>query len=690
MSRERDKLAKIIKDIGAWKIDDRELEIPPKIKRLSTEERKAIFDEKLAKIEKDTKTLAKKEAKWIFTIAGEGTPDKEFLKHVKTRMEKRRIKPSPHARSFNRYITHFVEHSVATEPDEEPGVSNTTLKDKINERTIIPEGEVPDYLTINCPKQPLDDLIKTAKEKLLLDRKAFPPVAIGEWTSKAIPLNKVTNRLNKAGLPYIDRYLLSEPQIYISLLMEHGSSLDEVLEDDLGCYEDILRKLKGPRSKFLEIVVDGALKANKVELNAYERQNLLNDPKLINLPVAPDKTVPFVMKLKTTQVERGYMAGLVELYVARNEIKIDRFNESIKQRMVSYLLQSGVSIPGDDPAIAIKFDDGGFDEFFALAYHNAVNAADDYFSDSAPVGGWDFSVDIFNNFVAQAIDRDAIWAAGFLDYVYEMGERLHIFDMMDVLYLNMNRGLLELPQCEAADLLERLWRDRDRRETKEERAMAYRKVLGKGDVEVLDRMIVNDRFEYLWDNLMTEVAQYIHKSEKVSVVDSATTVVSRVPIYQAARELQYNLTDYAKGRTKQQANQLRSLYNTCFNKVLSAPEIISYYGYGDNPTCWDVIKRLIRDEPQFKSTPSLTSTQTRAEKGNIVFGFLKEFDEGTVTDAQFEKFIRAARELILLRGDEEATDEDDWNEEEGDEEFDEDEFDEFGEFGDEEFEGFED
>ena len=69
--------------------------------------------------------------------------------------------------------------------------------------------------------------------------------------------------------------------------------------------------------------------------------------------------------------------------------------------------------------------------------------------------------------------------------------------------------------------------------------MLYKRVLNKGNGKVLDRMVVNESFPALWRNLMNEVAEWIERAEKLEEGRSATSSVSRGPIYQAIRELQY-------------------------------------------------------------------------------------------------------------------------------------------------------
>lgn len=627
--------------------------------------------------QKNKPMICKGEAAWIVELAGEEQVHSEVLDHFKKQRKKIPFSTEELTKLFKKYEDFYLSNQNSSESTEASTVKNTVnLKMRPYRRysgakaSMSRLTQVPDYLKITVPSQPLDQRITNALNSIANSEE------YSEYSDTdkdllpfATQLKKVSRKLNNMGLEYLNRLILHRSSIYKKIVTELVETKRELLEDPLGAAEAVVRKLQEVRDALTEEVVTSVLNDNKINLSNEERRLFNMDVAAINFPYSPNTVEPAILKILNSALEEGGLGEFVEEYIARNEIKQEKFTDDIKRRMVSYLLAVGVNIADDD-----KFTEGGYDEYFALAYTNATSNSESTMYGSPTAGGWDFSVDTFDEVVDQAIIRENILAAGFLDYAYELGEKAHIFQLMDILYLNWNRGILDLPQSEVTDTLERLWQDRERRNTPEERGMSYKKALGKGDVEVLDRMIVNDQFEDLWASLMEEIANYIRKSEDISVVGDGAAPVSRVPIYQATTELQYNLTEYGNGRTKTQAVQLRSLLATCFD-VLDAPDIIDFYGFGTRRDRWTVIDRLHK-EPPFESVPNLSALKTVAGKGNKIFQWIANFNEATVTDEEFETLIRSGEAWIIAQGsipqDEDSQSEDDegFDDFEDDEEFD--------------------
>lgn len=615
--------------------------------------------------------ICKAEAAWIAELAGYEQPDLELLSTFKEKKGDIPYSTAELTQLFDSYLDHFLANPNPSGSTEVPTLEKITRP--YGRLSHIPAlkfqlMEVPDYLRIIVPSQPLDLRISQGLDTMALSKYGQVPQE-PNLATHATHLKKVTTKLNNMGLAFLDRLLLARLPIYKKILATLITENSALLGDALGFADSVVRKLQEVKRALVEKIVLGVIEDNRIQLTGDEVQLLTDNVEAAGLPLAPKTVEAFVIKIHNASLREGGLSELVERYIDRDEIKKEKFTADIKRRMVSHLLANGVNITDHD-----KFDKGGYDEYFALAYNNALRSAEGTMYGSPAAGGWDFSVDTFDEVVDQAIIRENILAVGFLDYAYELGEKAHIFQLMDVLYLNWNSGILDLPQSEVTDILERLWQDRDRRDSPEERAMAYRKALGKGNAEVLERMIVNHQFEDLWASLMEEVANYIRKAEEISIIGEGAAPVSRIPIYQATKELQYNLTEYGNGRTKTQAAQLRSLLDTCF-QVLDAPEIIDFYGFGSHRDRWTVIARLHK-EPPFASTPNLQALRTVAGKGNKVFQWIADFNEASVTDQEFETFLRAAEAWIIARSSAVAEDDYSLEEEDSFDDF-EDEFDDF-------------
>lgn len=392
-------------------------------------------------------------------------------------------------------------------------------------------------------------------------------------------------------------------------------------------------------------------------------------PSNIKISLTPGALEAAVLKLINSVNEQGQLPALLEVYIETSEIDHTRFTPEVKSAMIDYLLDRGVQIDDVD-----KLKAGGYDEHFALAYDYAISTAsgeDDPLDAARRKGGgrgfgqWDFTVDDFSEVEEQGIVKDNILAAGALDYIFEFGERLGVFNLVDALVLNWSAGSIDVVEGAAAARLYRYWKLREERASAEERGMVYRRVLNKGNTEVLSRMVVNEPFPQLWHNLMAEVAEYIDKTERVDEGFGEFSPVSRSRIYQATRELQYNLTEYCTGMAHVQAREFYAQLQECF-EILKDDEIMAYFGGNRRKSLWTVIERLSKEE--FGASPNIAAHRSLAVDGNKIFVWVANFNESSVRQEDFVAFLQAAESYILnftnASGEEMEMEEDEFEEEE--------------------------
>lgn len=355
-----------------------------------------------------------------------------------------------------------------------------------------------------------------------------------------------------------------------------------------------------------------------------------------------------ILKFTNQVNEQGQLPALLKAYIKRGEIELSRFTPQVKSNMIDYLLERGIIINN-----LAKLQNGDYDEHFALAFNYAstIASGDDDPIDAARrkdsgrgFGQWDFSVDTFDDVEEQGVVTENILAAGALDYIFVLGERLGVFKLTDAMVLNWSAGSIDVVEGPTAARLYRYWKLRDDRASEEERGMVYRRVLNKGDTNVLSRMVVNERFPDLFHNLMSKVAEYIDKTERVDDGIGEYSPVSRSRIYQATRELQYNLTEFCTGMAHIQAREFYAQLQECF-AILKDPEIMAYFGGNRRKSLWTVIERLSKEE--FGEAPNIAALRSLAVDGNKIFKWVADFNEATIRQEDFIEFIQSAESYIL-------------------------------------------
>lgn len=170
--------------------------------------------------------------------------------------------------------------------------------------------------------------------------------------------------------------------------------------------------------------------------------------------------------------------------------------------------------------------------------------------------------------------------------------------------------------------------------------MLYKRVLNKGETEVLSKMVVNESFPRLWHNLMERIAEYIEDTEDAA----QDTAVSKVPVVRAAQDLQFNLTDHATGMVHMQVTEMYAQFENAF-EVLSSPEIVAQLSGGRRKNVWAVIHRLATED--LGVSIDVATIRTLAVEGNKVFEWIAELEPGNVVESEFQDAIEAAERWII-------------------------------------------
>lgn len=462
-------------------------------------------------------------------------------------------------------------------------------------------------------------------------------------------IDELTKRLDTTGLEDIPRLLLSSSDIYAYVLLQ---SVDSVKSDDIAGLSNavLLRIADQPKRYFLARVLTDVTNDLKVQISLSEKDPNKNWPRLVELTlergvdIRTGQVRPSVMALLTILYREGNIPYYLSRYIKeRSAIPESSFKSTIKQSMVDYLIKLGVDF--NTGKTAENFDKGVYDEYFILSYNEALKkseVADDPIDTARIKGGevtWNFVVDSFDAIDRQGVIPENIKAAGALDYIYYIGEGMRVFDVANALVLRWASGILDIPEGKTAGMLYRFHKLRNERNTPAERAMLYKRVLNKGNGKLLSNMVVNDAFPMLWHQLMAEVAEYIRKSER-----GKDTWVSRSPLYQATKNLQYNLTEHMTGMSHVQVTEDYAHLQEAL-EILRAEEIINHFG-GRRKSLWSVIEQVSKED--LGSMVPTAPLRTIAVEGNKVFQWIANFEsEGAVRDVDFNTLLSAAESWII-------------------------------------------
>lgn len=477
---------------------------------------------------------------------------------------------------------------------------------------------------------------------------------------------ELSQRLDQTGLDDISRLLLSTPYIYVVNIKQ---SLDEVgSSDSTALYNTVLRRTKNIHRKwFLARLIATVFNARQITVADNQQWSSLDDLVLDrSIPIRQGLVEPAVMDLLAKIYRDGELTHYLDKYIAnQTTIPETAFTPAIRQGMIDYLVNSKVEIMPKDGSLANGSQSAAHEKYFAIAYAEALKLStvkDDPIDQIRTKGkvSWDFTIDAFDDAdVVQGVIPDNIRAAGALDYVYTLGELMRVFDVGNALVLRWAGGVLDIPEGKTASDLYRFHKLRNERSTYEERAMLYKRVLNKGDGKLLSNMVANTALPRLWHKLMVEVTEYIRKSEGKQIGDA---YVSRAQIYQATKNLQYNLTETMTGMAHIQVTEDYAHLQEAMN-ILKADEILNMFG-GRRKTIWSVIEQVAKED--LGMMVPTAPLRTLAVEGNKIFQWVAEFNEGIVREGEFREFLSAAEAWIIAQAsldseEPEASDEDDFD-----------------------------
>lgn len=290
-----------------------------------------------------------------------------------------------------------------------------------------------------------------------------------------------------------------------------------------------------------------------------------------------------------------------------------------------------------------------YGEYLALAYTSAlkeVKKTDDpvtnVYQNGSPFS-FSYAVDYFETADEQGVDVENILAAGTLYYIKTLADDLGILRVADAVLMRWTSGMLDIPQGATASKLYSYYKLRDEYTTPEERAMFYKIVLNVGEGQVLDKMAINEEFTSLWDTLMTESVKYIDKYEQK---ETNFMVVSKAAIYQAIKELQYNLTVFTSGMVKAVLPEMYRQLEKAVD-IIDDDNVKAQLGWGYRRSMWNVIERVSQEEFGYK--PNVSAMRTAAVTGHKIFAAIASFDEGLMSEAVFQEFIRNVETFIIAQ-----------------------------------------
>ncbi|WP_131105904.1 hypothetical protein [Ornithinimicrobium sufpigmenti] len=396
------------------------------------------------------------------------------------------------------------------------------------------------------------------------------------------------------------------------------------------------------------ILVEEVADANGIATDAALRERVLRTLSPRALDLRPGRTQDEVLRAILATRREGVWGRVIDEFITRKELNAPRHEE--RRLMIEALEELRID-PGNPAA-----PDATRDHTVARIYGEFVGSAagsDPIALTSPPnrITPWNFRVRRFGHAQGRRINRERILAAGALSWCYEVGERMGVYALADALVYRWWVGEEDFADQNLSNELYRYWKLREQRPSAEERALLFRRVFALGEGQVSERVVVNEAFPNLWHNLMEEISLYVSKSESSFSNDQ----VSRAGVYQAASELQANLSQHMAGmailHVTEMYNQLRAERSEAgflgALDVLEHEEVMARFAKGAELDVAPVVQALASEE--FGVSPNVTSIGTSADEGLLIFEWLADYQPGQTDDQAFSELITHGKAWVLAQ-----------------------------------------
>jgi hypothetical protein len=467
-------------------------------------------------------------------------------------------------------------------------------------------------------------------------------------------MTTVNNTINSAPLTVLERRIIADPTFYAECL-NYAFKTELVAHTDAnGIYQAVLRNLATLVKDFYRLLILEVLSSRSIAAPTSDELNSMLDLVIMTgVPITAGDAAQPIIDIYNLVKEEGPIRYFVNLYLGKvpgkpASIDIDsaQISESVISSMVDYLKSMKVKLPATPVLMDAAILNSSLDGYLALALDYALKVESggidpiDLYRVKGSQSSWDFSVDLFDTASKQGIVSKNILGAGAVNYIFVLGEQLQIFNLAEALILEWARGGIFITDSAMESKLYRYYKLLEDRANADERGMLYKRVLNLGNAQLLQGTVVNETFTQLWSSLMNEIVSYIQKTESSNNVE----LVSRLPIIQLMRELQYNLTTFFTGMAHIQTTEMYNHLQDAL-EIMSSDSIISQVAPGRSRNVWSVIDVLHQDK--LGTSPNITAYKTAAVEGYKLFNFISTFNETTATRSDFTSFIISAESYIL-------------------------------------------
>lgn len=164
---------------------------------------------------------------------------------------------------------------------------------------------------------------------------------------KSATISEVSKAINASSLDHTSKYLLSSEPIYVYAL-SFAIYFEKVHDADGINDRVVVATAKKIKSYFNKVLALEIIKSKHLELSPAQKEKILHEAAATNISYVKGQPTSAINRIISRYLDYGKLHTLVDHFFASGEIDPDKGTPQVRQLMVNYLADIGLTVPDED------------------------------------------------------------------------------------------------------------------------------------------------------------------------------------------------------------------------------------------------------------------------------------------------------------------------------------------------------
>jgi hypothetical protein len=164
---------------------------------------------------------------------------------------------------------------------------------------------------------------------------------------KSAVIADVSKSINASNVDHSSKYLLSNEPLYVYALSY--AIYNEKVNDKEGINDRVIVATENKiKPHFNKVVAESVIREKHLDLTEAQKNKILEAAATTNISYLKGEPLKAINKIISKFVDYGDLHALVDRFFASGEIDSAKGTPQVRQLMVNYLIEIGLTLPSDD------------------------------------------------------------------------------------------------------------------------------------------------------------------------------------------------------------------------------------------------------------------------------------------------------------------------------------------------------